>query len=231
MNQHPLKRTITWLVLTFALSWTMAFGFFAVGGRPYSASWFLMAAAYMFIPAAVTLVVEKLFKKGEARSRLGISFRPNGWFLVGLLAPAGLALLSAGLSLAQPGVTFADDPESSNIFGFFGATLPADRVAELKRQLAMLPVHPFWLVLVGGTLAGLTINGVAGFGEELGWRGFLQSEWKALGFWKSSWLIGLIWGVWHAPIVLQGYNYPQQFGLVHGSLLNLVCPASFDSYL
>jgi membrane protease YdiL (CAAX protease family) len=105
-------------------------------------------------------------------------------------------------------VAFSAEPESSNIFGFFGRVLPADRVAELKRQLAVLPVHPFWLVLAGGTLAGLTINGVAGLGEELGWRGFLQSEWRALGFWKSSWLIGLIWGVWHTPFILHGYNYP-----------------------
>jgi len=50
---------------------------------------------------------------------------------------------------------------------------------------------------------------VAGFGEELGWRGFLQRELGYLGFWKSSALIGLIWGAWHAPIILQGHNYPQ----------------------
>ena len=30
-----------------------------------------------------------------------------------------------------------------------------------------------------------------------------------MGFWKSSALIGIIWGVWHAPIILQGHNYPQ----------------------
>jgi len=30
-----------------------------------------------------------------------------------------------------------------------------------------------------------------------------------LGFWKSSIIIGLVWGIWHAPIILQGHNYPQ----------------------
>jgi len=30
-----------------------------------------------------------------------------------------------------------------------------------------------------------------------------------MGFWRSSAIIGLIWGVWHAPIILQGHNYPQ----------------------
>jgi len=30
-----------------------------------------------------------------------------------------------------------------------------------------------------------------------------------MGFWKSSVIIGVIWGIWHAPIILQGHNYPQ----------------------
>jgi membrane protease YdiL (CAAX protease family) len=50
---------------------------------------------------------------------------------------------------------------------------------------------------------------VAAFGEELGWRGLLQRELLHLGFWKSSAFIGVIWGVWHAPIIIQGHNYPQ----------------------
>ena len=38
---------------------------------------------------------------------MGLSFQPNWWFLVGWLAPAGLALLSSGVSLAQSGVSLA----------------------------------------------------------------------------------------------------------------------------
>ncbi len=63
--------------------------------------------------------------------------------------------------------------------------------------------------LIQGLFAGITINAVAGFGEELGWRGFLQKEFGYTGFWKSSAIIGLIWGIWHAPIIIQGPNYPQ----------------------
>lgn len=58
-------------------------------------------------------------------------------------------------------------------------------------------------------IAGITINAVAAFGEELGWRGFLQKELGYMGFWKSSAIIGIIWGFWHAPLILQGHNYPQ----------------------
>lgn len=208
MRLENPKRTVAYLLLTVGVSWTMAFSYFAFGGKSHSAAWLAMAVTFMFTPALATLAVERMFPKGGARDRLGLSFLPNWWFLVGWLAPAGLAFLSSGVSLAQPGVNLTGDLELSNCFGFLKSVLPAERISEMKQQLATMPVHPFWLVLVGGTMAGLTINGVAGFGEELGWRGFLQSEWQALGFWRSSWLIGVVWGLWHAPFILHGYNYP-----------------------
>ena len=37
----------------------------------------------------------------------------------------------------------------------------------------------------------------------------MQKQLAPLGFWRSSFLIGLVWGVWHAPLILQGHNYPQ----------------------
>ena len=45
--------------------------------------------------------------------------------------------------------------------------------------------------------------------EEIGWRGLLQRELGFMEFWKSSLTIGVIWGIWHAPIILQGHNYPE----------------------
>src|SRR5699024_5106100 len=32
---------------------------------------------------------------------------------------------------------------------------------------------------------------------------------RSLGFWKATLLIGLIWGLWHAPLtIFAGHNYP-----------------------
>lgn len=40
-------------------------------------------------------------------------------------------------------------------------------------------------------------------GEEIGWRGFLVPElYKNLGFTKTSLISGVIWGIWHIPILL-----------------------------
>lgn len=59
------------------------------------------------------------------------------------------------------------------------------------------------------TLAPL-INTVLALGEELGWRGFLLPELLPLGQWRAILLSGVIWGLWHAPAILQGHNYPSQ---------------------
>ncbi len=59
-------------------------------------------------------------------------------------------------------------------------------------------------VIIIGPFLGLIIT----FGEEYGWRGFLQSELVHLGRIRGVGLLGIIWGVWHWPIILMGYNYP-----------------------
>jgi membrane protease YdiL (CAAX protease family) len=54
----------------------------------------------------------------------------------------------------------------------------------------------------------VVITSIATFGEEFGWRGYLQPRLSHLGPLRSMLLVGVIWGVWHAPIIAQGHNYP-----------------------
>jgi uncharacterized protein len=67
----------------------------------------------------------------------------------------------------------------------------------------------YGLAVIQGLIAGATINAIAGFGEELGWRGFLLKSFKEMNFLKASIIIGFIWGIWHSPLILMGHNYPQ----------------------
>lgn len=79
----------------------------------------------------------------------------------------------------------------------------------LKAQIVAAPYNILLSSIVQGLIFGATINAVAAFGEEFGWRGFLQKQFEYMGFWKMALIIGIIWGLWHAPIIIQGYNYPQ----------------------
>jgi membrane protease YdiL (CAAX protease family) len=38
--------------------------------------------------------------------------------------------------------------------------------------------------------------------EELGWRGYLYHLWRGAGFWRYTVATGVIWGVWHWPMVV-----------------------------
>ena len=167
----------------------------------------IIATAYMFIPMVVAIIVQKYILGEPLKGPLGISFKLNRWFLVAWLLPVMIAFATLGVSLIFPGIEYS--PEMAGIFERFESVLTPEQLQQMKTQADSFPVHPFWIGLLQGLVAGITINAVAAFGEELGWRGFLQKELGYLGFWKSSFFIGLIWGVWHFPIILQGHNYPE----------------------
>lgn len=204
MQQRSRKRAV-YLVLAFGLSWTIVGVYLALGGRASSPAAAVVAVAYMLMPAVAAVAAQRV--AGERVAALAVSFRVNRWFLVGWLMPPVLAAAAFGASLLVPGVTFS--PSMEGMFDRFAATMTPQQVEQMRGQIAALPVHPFWLALAQGLVAGATVNAVAGFGEELGWRGLLQGELAGLGFWRCSLVTGAAWGLWHAPLILQGHNYPQ----------------------
>lgn len=206
MNEK-VKKIGLFIGITFFLSWLMAILFFALGGRWNTPSAVIMAISYMFIPMVSAIIVQKYLYKEPLKKPLGISFKLNRWFLVAWFLPPIIAFATIGISLLFSGVEYSS--EMAGLLERFRGILPPEQLQKMESQMATFPIHPIWIGLAQGLIAGITINAVAGFGEELGWRGFLQKELGYIGFWKSSALIGIIWGVWHAPIILQGHNYPQ----------------------
>jgi CAAX protease family protein len=202
-----MTKSLLFLLIAFGGSWAIAFTYFEFFGSEYSWRFAAMGALYMFAPGFAACVVQRAYGEKIAKP-LGVSFRINRWFFVAWLLPPLLTVAAAGVSVSMPGAYLTLDPDQSNIFLFIEQNFPEEQQVALRESVAVTLFHPFLLVLVGGMFAGATINAVAGFGEELGWRGFLQREWASLGFWKSSWLVGFVWGLWHIPFLLHGHNYP-----------------------
>lgn len=49
-------------------------------------------------------------------------------------------------------------------------------------------------------------------GEEIGWRGFIQSQAiERFGTVVGILLLGAVWGIWHAPVALRGHNLRAHF--------------------
>lgn len=205
---HVRVRSAVWFIaLTFLLSWGLAgLAFLFLGDRVSLVTMLPVAVAYMFMPLVATVIVRKVILKQPLKPVLGLSFKINRWFFVAWLLPAILAGLALGVGWLWPGVEWSWEMEG--LVQRFGSQFTPEQIAAMREQTAAWPVHPLWLGLIQGLLAGLTLNAVAGFGEEAGWRGLLQHDLKFLGFWRSSLFIGLVWGIWHAPLILLGHNYP-----------------------
>jgi len=201
-----IKKVLLFTGLTFFIDWSLVALYLGMGGKTDGAGMALLAVFYMFVPMLVAIWVQKRIFKQPLAGPLGISFKVNRWFFVAWFLPPVIAFMTIGISLLLPGVTFT--PDMSGFLNSLKDALTPEQMDQARQQLAAMPANPFWFVLILSLIAGTTVNAVAGFGEELGWRGLLVKELSFMGFWKSSALIGLIWGLWHAPLVLLGLNYP-----------------------
>jgi membrane protease YdiL (CAAX protease family) len=95
-------------------------------------------------------------------------------------------------------------------------------------QATALEAMPGWaLLLLSGFQSVILAPFLAlliAFGEEYGWRGYLQGELVKIGKVRGILLVGVIWGLWHTPVILMGHNYPG-YPLLGSFLMILYCIA------
>ncbi|SKA99255.1 CAAX protease self-immunity [Agreia bicolorata] len=80
-------------------------------------------------------------------------------------------------------------------------------MAAAGQSVPGLSIEMIVLINVVTLPIAIVSSSFAAFGEELGWRGWLLPNLRPLGTWPALLLVGVIWGVWHSPIILLGYNY------------------------
>jgi membrane protease YdiL (CAAX protease family) len=199
-----MKKTIQFIALTCAVSWAIAGAAFLLGLREAKGLVYtLFAMFYMLLPAVCTIILQIIHKEKPFRN-LSVSFRFNRWFLAAGITPFVYAFMTLGINLLFPGVSF-----SANYEGFL-SFLPAEQVELVAQQLSRFPPLVFLcLQSVQALIAGCTINAVFAFGEELGWRGYLLKALRNKKFLPVSLISGIVWGLWHFPLILIGHNYPK----------------------
>jgi len=199
-----MKKTIQFIIFICMASWAIAGTAILLGIRnTLSMKYTIFAALYMFLPAACSIILQIIHKE-KPFTNLGISFRFNRWFIIAGIIPILYSFTALGINLLFPNISFSAAYEG------LLSKLPAEQVELAEQQLSKFPpVIYFFLQVFGAIIAGYTINAVAGFGEELGWRGFLLKSLKHKKFLSVSLIIGTVWGLWHFPLILIGHNYPQ----------------------
>lgn len=209
------NKTALFLTLTFGICYLLAL-IFKWAGLEYSGiSATVFAVIYMLIPMLVVFLIERVIYKHEITTHLFLSFKLNWWFLVALLTPLFIAFGSLGVSLLLPQVNYS--PDMTGFFERYRDIIPPEAFDEAKQSITDLPISLFWVSLISGLFSGISINAAFAFGEELGWRAFLLRQFEHLKFLKAALIIGFIWGIWHAPLILMGHNYPNhhQLGVLY----------------
>jgi len=190
------------LALAFGLAWTIEGVALARGVRFTSLTVKSAAilASVMFTPAIAAFIVRR-FITHEGFATAGLRrgpWRPYLWVWIGVpVLVAGICGLTILIGMGR------FDPTVSTL------TL---RMQEAARGRP-LPHLPSPLVLSAVIFAqsltlGVLVTSVFTFGEEFGWTGYLLMRLLPLGRWRAALIYGAIWGVWHAPIIAGGFNYP-----------------------
>lgn len=204
-----VKKLAAYLAVAFGLSWTLGFLFFANGGRVGTGPFVAMGVVYMFTPAIAAVVAQK-FVAGQPLKELGLRVPRLSWLIVSWLTPVVLVGLTILISTALPGVSL--DLGLAAVYEKLAATLSPAQLAEAHRKLdhglLAMPGALFAISFLQALIAGPSINAAAAFGEELGWRGLMGTELRSLGFWRPAFVTGVVWGIWHLPFIVNGYNYP-----------------------
>lgn len=194
------KSLISFLLVSFGLAWLffllpLAFG--NPGTPTYQTTVMICWSLAMWAPGIASIITTRFINKQPLSTLNMRHFGPWRIYVLAWLVPPLLAIVTGMLTL----LLGAGKLDLS--FSFIRETLKA---APGETNLSPSTIVAIQIALAF-TFAPL-FNTVFAMGEELGWRGFLLPKLMPLGQWKAILISSAIWGLWHAPAVVQGLNYP-----------------------
>ncbi len=206
------ERYRVWIFLAFAfgIAWATGLVIYLTGGLANTPRLFgnlklanvLTVTTYAWAPALANIFTRLVTHEGwghtwlRPRLRRGWPYWLAAWVLPGLLVVLGMVIYY--LLFPQ----------------HYDPTIPKMR-ASLQAAGRAIPASLWGLVIAQAAVAMLTspvVNAITTFGEEFGWRAYLlpkimPSDGNPAGIRKTLALMGLIWGVWHWPLIFMGYEY------------------------
>jgi len=175
----------------------------------FSPSWIM---ARMFAPAAASVVARLVLREGFA----DVSFRFGGrrtWkmILLAVLFPIIVGLVAYGIAWATSLAQFDPQPVAW-LASFVGDTAS--------------PVTLFVVLLALTATIGSIIGALFAAGEEIGWRGYMLTRLIDAGVPRPILVSGLIWALWHIPLILAGV-YVAGTSPIVSALIFMVSATSF----
>ncbi len=193
------KGIVAYLAIAFGLAWLLWELLLRLGGYEGTSLFQIAIIPGAFAPAIAAIVVRKwVTGEGFGDAALSPHFRKNWkYYLIGLLLPFVVTAIIVGLAV----ITGTGKPnfELQNIIAMLapGAEINPSAIPMLW---ILLPMQLMWSALLVTPLL---------WGEEFGWRGYLQPRLFPGRPLLAAVVTGIIWGTWHYPLNIRGYNYPE----------------------
>jgi membrane protease YdiL (CAAX protease family) len=209
--QLQTRRLLIFLAFAFGIAWITGLIIYLTGGLVNSPvliqspriplAVVLLATAYMWAPALGHIFTRLLTHEGShdlflrPKLKRGWPFWLAAWFLPGILTILGML------------VYFAFFPAQFDS-KFTALQQILDNAAKLSGKAIPFTGQTYFLIQIAqAVVLSPILNALAVFGEEFGWRAYLQPKLMPLGTRRALLFTGLIWGVWHWPVIFMGYEY------------------------
>lgn len=192
------KGIISFLLLAFGIAWISWEIPIRLGVSPRSPLFQLVALPGGFAPAIAAFIVRRwITREGFADAGLRPNLRKWRYYLVAWLLPLAvtpcIVILGIALGLGQPDFTLKRA---------LAALAPGN-----ADSLPTIPAY-LWVVIPVQLLITALVATPILWGEEFGWRGYLQLRLLKQRPLLAAIATGVIWGMWHLPLNIRGYNFP-----------------------
>lgn len=142
-------------------------------------------------PAIANYLTRLITKEGFKDKLYAANFSGNmKYYILAAVLPVAVYIISANITATVfvPDYSVSEVLNSDNMAGFIYETL---RI--VSTSVVIFPLY---------------------FGEEYGWRAYLTPKLKSLMPKPAALIVsGVIWGMWHAPVVYMGHNFGTNYSL------------------
>ena len=193
------KGIVVYLLITFLLAWAFWEIPICLGYSLKSPLFQFFALPGTFSPAIAAFIVRKwVTHEGFADAGLKPNLQTKWrYYVVAWLLPLFVSAIIIGL------VT---------VFGIAHPDFTFQRAIDVLAPGTKVPAIPSFVLFIAPIylLIAALFSTFFLFGEEFGWRGYLQMRLFSDNPLLAAVTTGIIWGVWHYPINIRGYNFPER---------------------
>lgn len=204
MKKETVKRVLIFLILTFIITYIIEFLIILPLANATNQVEVMMVTTFsvvsMMIPALSVVLTRIITREGFADHKITVSFKGGKarYYLIAWFLPAVLVFLGAIIYFV-----ICKDQFDWNMSYY------VKQLSDMGNDVSVEAIRTTIISqTITGVILGPVLNAIPCFGEEWGWRGYLLPKLSELMPINLAIILdGIIWGLWHLPLIIGGKNY------------------------